>query len=184
MPAFGNSLPTTLPAIALPERCGQQVLHVIDHYKHLGGQVAINASLFHDAKHKASAAMSAYCPLAIRIFGSRILSVWCKLHYLSSLILSRLLQNVHTWVVSPQSLQILNAVYMRVLRRIADKLRYDSSCECSDAEVRRILSQPSIDCLVQRKRLIYMARLAYVQPKALWAILQASPRKQQMPWTC
>ena len=46
------------------------------------------------------------------------------------------------------------------------------------------MSQPSIDCLVQRKRLIYMARLAYVQPKALWAILQASPRKQQMPWTC
>ena len=88
-------------AVKLPASRGNQVLHVVDAYKHLGGHVTITSNLVPDAKHKASNAMSAYCPLATRVFGSRILSVWTKLHFMCSLILSRLLQNVHTWVMNP-----------------------------------------------------------------------------------
>jgi len=101
---------------------------------------------------------------------------------MNSLILSRLLNNVHTWVMNPTVLRILNSVYMRDLRRIAGKLRYDATCECSDADVRQMLSQPSLDCLVQRKRLQYLATLSITKPKALLAILQARPQKQQLPW--
>ena len=102
---------------------------------------------------------------------------------MTSLILSRLLHNVHTWVVSPKPLKTLNIVYMRVLRRIANQQRFNDQCEHSDVEVRQSLAQPSIDCLLQRKRLDYMARLVYVRPRALWAILQSKPANKQIPWT-
>ena len=74
-------------------------------------------------------------------------------------------------------------LYMRVLRRIADKVRFDATCDCSDHAVRQMLSQPSIDCLVQRQRLHYLARIVLNRPRALWAILQSTPGKQQLPWT-
>ena len=102
---------------------------------------------------------------------------------MNSLVMSRLLQNVHTWVMSPKALAQLNGVYMRVLRRIADRVRFDASCDSKDLEVRQMLSQPSNDCLVQRKRLLYLCRLAVNRPKALWAILQSTPNKKQLPWT-
>ena len=46
-----------------------------------------------------------------------------------------------------------------------------------------MLSQPSLDCLVQRNRLQYLARLVANKPRAVLAILQATPHKQQLPWT-
>jgi len=126
--------------------------------------------------------MSAYCPLASRIFGSQIISVWVKLHFMNSLVLSRLLHNVHTWVVHPKALGQLNNVYMRVLRRIADRLRYDETCESSDLEVRTMLSQASIDCLLQKQRLQYLSRLVANRPKSLWAILQTTHKDVLLPW--
>lgn len=52
--------------VRLPARCGSQLLHVVDSYKHLGGHVAITSNLTMDGKQKVSNAMSAYCPLACK----------------------------------------------------------------------------------------------------------------------
>ena len=125
---------------------------LIASYKHLGGHVTVSANLIHDAKHKASSAMSAYCPLLFGFSGPASL-VWTRLHYMVSLVLSRLLHNVHTMVVNPKPMSTLNIVYMRVLRCIANRQRFDSTRETSDAEVRQMWGQPSLDCLMQKSAL-------------------------------
>lgn len=46
--------------------------------------------------------------------------------------MSRLMYNVHTLVMTPAAIGKLSAVYMRVLRRIADRCRYKASGNVSD----------------------------------------------------
>ena len=89
-----------------------------------------------------------------------------------SLVLSTLLFNAHVRVLTGRELSILNAVYMRVLRRITDKVRFDSDT-ISDYRVRCLACQPSIDCLLQRARLKYLGRLSRSSNKPLLAILSA-----------
>ena len=47
----------------------------------------------------------------------------------------------------------LNALYMRVLRKIACCSRYDRSCILTDASVRGCLKQPSLQCMILKARL-------------------------------
>eukprot|EP00969_Alexandrium_andersonii_P243361 10750391-Alexandrium_andersonii.AAC.1 len=41
---------------------------------------------------------------------------------------------------------------------------------------------PSIDCLLARARMAYLARLVWHRPPALLAILRARPRGRRSPW--
>ena len=77
----------------------------------------------------------------------------------------------------------LNKVYMRVLRRISGDLRFGALCEKDNREVRKELGQPSLDCLLVRKRLLYVGRLLRRGPRALVALLQSRPGGSVMPWT-
>eukprot|EP00972_Heterocapsa_arctica_P057995 8556485-Heterocapsa_arctica.AAC.1 len=87
-------------------------------------------------------------------------------------VVSRLAFNVHTWVMTVPALRIINGPYTRVLRRIADAMRFSSGAR-SDHAVRDQLGQPSIDCLVTRRRLLYVARIVACRPMALIGLLRA-----------
>ena len=97
------------------------------------------------------------------------------------LVMSRLTFNVHTWVAKPQVLRVLNGPYMRMLRRIAGEMRFDNTA-ISDFEVRTRLQQPSIDCILIRKRLRYVARIVEAKPQSLVAFLRVARADRALPW--
>ena len=70
---------------------------------------------------------------------------------------------------------------MRVLRRIANACRYEKTIP--DYEVRKRLRAPSIDCLLMRSRLRYLARLFSSSPKSLLGLLASRPRGQMLTWS-
>ena len=104
-----------------------------------------------------------------------------KHRFFWSLIMSRLMFNIHIVVPTPKYLSIVNSVYMRGLRRIGNMCRHGHTI--SDFEVRHQLKMPSIDCLFSRARLRYLARVIKHEPLSLTALLASQPRKKTMPWT-
>jgi hypothetical protein len=135
----------------------------------------------YDARHRCSAALTAYVPIATRIFRSHFIGPWLKLHFMSSLVLSRLLYNTQTWVQELPAMRKINGVYMRVLRRILGDCRY-GPCVFSDLEVRRQLGQPSIDCLLLRRRMHYLRRLVHHRHKSLIEVLSLVHDGTRIPW--
>ena len=159
-------------------------LSVVQCYKHLGGMITIEGNDVPDANHKYGSAMNAYVPLAVKVFGDPSITDFLKLHFVQSLILSRLFFNAHIVVPSARYVEILNRAYMRVLRRICDKVNYDGTAG-SDLQVRSQACQPSVDCLLQRLRLKYLRRLVVKAPSTLLALLHSrhSESNAQLAWT-
>ena len=116
----------------------------------------------------------------MKVFGSPAVGTTLKLQFMWSLVLSRLLFNVHTTVPTPKYIKQLNNVYMHVLRRIADKCRFERTVR--DIEVRQILCMPSIDCIIMISRLRYLSRLVQSRPPALLALLSSRPRSTSLAW--
>ncbi|CAK0793594.1 unnamed protein product [Prorocentrum cordatum] len=99
-------------------------LSIVSKYKHLGTVVSIAGTCKPDAEKRASAAMDAYAPVAIRVFGAPNISIATKMHAVKARILTKLM--FHARVVTPDAhfARTLNQVYMRVPRRIVDKVRF------------------------------------------------------------
>ena len=132
---------------------------VVPSYKHLGSSVSGSGSLIAKAQNQAKSAMAAFAPLAKVIFGSQCVALLRKVNLAWSLVFSRLFFNVHTWsefTCKPRS--ILEQVYMRVIRRIVGRPRFDAGA-MPDNDVRMASGFPSIDCVVRARRLQYAARL-------------------------
>eukprot|EP00973_Karenia_brevis_P075128 10436683-Karenia_brevis.AAC.1 len=125
--------------------------------------------------------MAAYSPIAMKVFGSSHVGLNHKLHFMTSLVLSRLFFNVHILVLKARDLMKLNAVYMGVLRRIADDVRHGPTCY-NDVQVRALLHQPLVDCLLLRARLRYIGRLLRHRPRPLLALLHVRHRAKRLPW--
>jgi len=168
--------------IGLPASCVGQRLHVVDRYKHLGGIVAICGTIMYEVQQRCANALVAYTPLAGNVFGSPIFRPWLKFHLCSSLVMSRLMYNVHTLVMTPAAIAKLSAVYMRVLRRIADKCRYKASENVSDSMLLVTLGKPSMDCLLVRARLSYLRRVCRHPSQALFLLLTGRVNGKPLPW--
>jgi hypothetical protein len=72
---------------------------------------------------------------------------------------------------------------MRLCRRIANAVRFDA---LSDIAVRRLLSVPSLDCIIRRRRLQHLSAIIQADIGSLVALLAAtdgSVDKKRMPWT-
>jgi hypothetical protein len=159
-----------------------QVLHVVQHYKHLGGIISADGSLHKDAKHKVDAGMTAYSPIAMKVCGSPHMGTWLKLQFCDSLLMSRLCFNAHIVVPTPRYLTMLNQPYMRVLRRIAGHVRFSSGA-IPDYQVRTLLAQPSIDCYLMKARLNYLKRVIRNNPRSLTAILHLRVNGRRLQWS-
>ena len=127
--------------------------------------------------------MSAYAPLSQKIFGNQALQVETKLSLANSLVFSSLFFNTHCWAaIDKPCIKILECMQMRVLRRIANQVRTGEQKVMTDLEVRQSLSMPSVECLIQRKRLIFVSRLQRYGPVSLLALLQARPGNLKPKW--
>jgi hypothetical protein len=159
-------------------------IHVVASYAHLGGILSNSGSMVPEARARRSSMMASFGPLAVRIFGQQGFSMEMRLDMASSLLWSKLLYNVVTWTMQPQALKILDDAHMRVLRRIAGRMRgneHDGK-HSTALEVRRELRAPSLECIIVRRRLMYYARLAIHRPRMLWALLQARPNNTPLPY--
>ena len=135
-----------------------------------------------DAQHRAPPAMSVCAPLSIKIFGSVHVGAWLKFHFLHSLVLRRFLDYTQCWYKCSKSYQIINNVYMRALRRVAGLMRFGSDNNVSDHHVRSLLVVPSIDCLLMRRRLMFVARIGIHRFVALNSLLKQSSASKQLRW--
>ena len=140
----------------------------------------MGGAIIEDARLKEQSALGAYMPLASKIFASPMVDVLTKFAFMWSIIMSRLLFNVHVVVPTPTYTKILNGVYMRVLRKIAGCSRYQR-CE-TDLQVRRNLKMPSIECILVRCRLRYVRRLIVSRPLALLSLLGVAFQGKRLPW--
>ena len=150
--------------LCVPVPGSAEKLQVVDYYKHLGSLTSARRSNVPYAKSRASTAMGAYSPLGVKVFGSPHLGHWLKNIFLQSLLISTLLFNAHIRVLDGRSLDILNSVYMRVVRRIAGHVRFEAG-GLYDLEVRRIAYFCSVDCLIQRARIRYLDGLCVVSTR-------------------
>jgi hypothetical protein len=176
------------PVIAGPDGLK---LHVVTSYKHVGSTVVGTANYTVEARARAKSALSTWCKLAVRVFGSKRLSQTIKLQLADSLVFSRLFFATETWDterVAP--LRVLEAVQTRVARRIAGTWNYDPETgkaaaaddRVSNEEVRRRLDMPSVQCELRQRRLLYLARVLRSAPASLRALLQTSPGGHTLPW--
>ena len=137
-------------------------MHVVDSYKHLGVITAIGGDAYKDTVHRVSAAMTAYSPIAVKVFGSpRVLNA-VKVSFLRSLVESRLFFNIHVTVVSGRTMKALSPTYMRVVRRTRG--------DVTDFQVRFQLDVPSVDSIV-----------CQASPAMRWACDQESPSTGPRP---
>ena len=68
--------------------------------------------------------------------------------------------NVHVIVPSARFISLIDAIYMRGVRRIAGCPKYDKTA-LGDEEVRVKMRQRSLQCLLIRARLRYAARIVH-----------------------
>ena len=157
-------------------------VHVVSSYKHLGSIIDESSNLVPDARHRERSALSAFVPL-VKVLGSHALGLQRKVRLAWSLVMPRLFYNVHVWSsFQGKPRKILNAVYMRVWRRIAGDPRYQRT-SWTDSQVRSLLQVPSIDTYLRRRRLVYLSRLAAVDFDALHATLQLRGKLGEiLPW--
>jgi len=71
---------------------------------------------------------------------------------------------------------------MRALRRIAGESRFSKTNDLSDYQVRVKLNQPSLDCIVARRRLLHFSRIEMSRTLVLHALLSPRGKIKQMPW--
>ena len=99
-------------------------LRVVQVYKHLGSILEKSGAAAPDVPHRVTSAMSAYVPLALKVFGAARIARSVRLHLFFSLVVSRLIYNVHVWSNITQAMYTtLNSAYMRGLRRIIGQCR-------------------------------------------------------------
>ena len=126
--------------------------------------------------------MSTYMPLAYTVFGNSNFIFALRESLQSSLVDSRLFFNGHVVVPDVAFIRIMNQSYVRVVRKRLGCSRYDGTAE-SDELVRKRYSIPSVDCILQKKRLAYLARLILCRPKSLITLLHATRCECRLPWT-
>jgi hypothetical protein len=167
-------------AVEIPDTDPPVLVRIVNSYKHLGSVATDNGSLYLDAKHKKANAMQAYAPLSSKIFGSPEVPLQMKMSFLWSLVLSRLLFGCHIYVPSPRYVRELTAVYMRAVRRIFQCPRF-GPVE-TDAAMRKRAKLPSVDCLLCRGRLRFLARLVRSQPPHVISFLSVRFKTKPLPW--
>ena len=169
--------------IALPEAPGSPKFRIVQEYKHLGSWLDNTGRSGRDVGHRTSSAMTAYVPLSYKVFGIMRIQCDVRLSLFMSLVVSRLVHNVHTWsALTASAYQRLNSVYMRGLRRIAGACNFGQSGACTNVQVRQSLNAPSLQCIIIRRRLQLFASLVTNGPEHLLALLSCSRAGSALPW--
>ena len=163
-----------------PLRCGTRA-RIVDSYVYFGSVVSADNSVVPDSARRSQKAMVTFAPLSLCLFGSARMARGLQLSLASSL------HAVAAWTECPRRAYTnLNVTYMRVLRRITGKPRYDrASAATSDREVGEELRAPSLQSLLARRRLQLLASALNADSPILSARLATEVRGARhgaLPW--
>ena len=101
---------------------------------------------------------SGYGPFSAKIFGSKHVCAGFKLHFMKSLVLIRFFYQDRIWTPCPKAMRIIN--YLRCcMMRILGELGFDAIRITFDFQISQQMMQTSIDCLLMRRRLLYIRRI-------------------------
>eukprot|EP00959_Pyramimonas_sp_CCMP1952_P016474 349419-Pyramimonas_sp.AAC.1 len=118
----------------------------------------------------------------MKLYGSTLIADTFRIMFFRSLVVSRLIFNLHIFVVKPKEIRRLNHVYMRGLRRIHGDPRFSANTHYRDAELRERMSMPSIDCVLSVARWRYVGRVVRNRPLTLISLLHFRKGEQCLPW--
>ena len=169
---------------------GGVFLHINTQYKHTGSSVAVSGSPTPAARANADATMNAWSGLAHPVFGSPKIERSLKVNLASSLMFSRLFYATETWTSVPDAAaKILESVHTRIVRRIAGVWNSAKSADPAllpvrspDEAVRRLVGIPSVQCHLQQRRLMHLARVMRSAPDTLRALLYGTGPNRQSKW--
>ena len=167
---------------------GENAVHIVDAYKHVGGIVASDGSMRREIAARISSASAALQKLR-RPLANQKLPPPVKKQLVDSLVMSRLLTSAATWTsLDSWCWTKLHAFRMQVLRRMSGQTwgqQRSGGKYLSDDELLKYLDEPSIQCLVQRARLRALPTILGCPLDALGAMLSArSPRDgRPVAWT-
>ena len=167
----------------VPRLCGPNIaLRIVPHYKHLGSFICLDGNLVVEATNRAMSALRSFAPISRKIFGSASIALPRRKLLAWSLIMSNLFLNIHVWsLFAGRPRQIVNTMYNRVWHRIAGACG-SAGNTVSNYTVRAVLEVPSVDCVVRKKRLSYLARIAQDNLDGLNAVLRfVSPTERTLP---
>ena len=159
------------------------MLRLVDTYKHLGSILAHGDAPGADTDHRLRSAKAAYMPIVAKVFGARSIARPVRLRLFTSLVLSRLIYNVHAWSFLHKDDYVkMNALYMRGLRMITGNFKAGGSVR-SDSAVRLAAGMPSLQALISQRRLLLFSAVLRHGGDQLHALL--SVRQQggaRLPW--
>jgi lactam utilization protein B len=158
-------------ALTIPVPNSTTKLRIVNEYKHLGVYLNVTGISWKLVTHHVSSAQTAYTPIEFKVFGTQHLSARHKKLCCDSLVMSRLMFNLHIVTPTVRHMRKLASVYHRVLRRICDDPRFSGNVKFSDFEVRAQLQVMPIDALMMKARLRYLARILRNRPADLIAVL-------------
>ena len=131
---------------------------VVEQYKHVGTVRTPVGNPVQDASVHVSSAMSAYTPLADKVFANRKIDCTVRLRLAAALVFSRLFFGTETWRrATGAAITVIRSVYMRVLRRIAGAARFTAVGNLTDGQVLTQLGVNSADIVMRQRRLAMLA---------------------------
>lgn len=161
------------PELVVEDEGKRHELQLVHCYKHLGTHFQVDGRSRKDSCYRVIKAKQAWGPLARPFFSKKAVAVPTKTTIFSSLVMSRLTYQVHTWAWTKDATieQWHNAV-KPMLYSMA-KQQVGSSClESLDATtVCGLLQMLSPKDTVTRNRLLYIARALQHAPRSLWFLL-------------
>ena len=167
----------------LPPGAPTERLRVVGKYRHLGSVVHARGSILDEVAARASAGIAATSALS-KVWSNRDLPEHIRVSVYKACVLSRLVYNAHIWAsgVGPRRWARLEAVQMRVLRRIAGEVGNDKKHPATNGEVRRMLGVLPVEMIVWQRRMCYLPQLLRGGPSSLHALLALRKGHIRMPW--
>ncbi|CAE7825551.1 unnamed protein product [Symbiodinium sp. CCMP2592] len=158
------------PVLKIDE-LGEEV-HVVPHYKHLGGYLDTKNSMMMEARHRIALATQAYDSAGKLLLNRRDLDMPVRMGIFNSVVTASLF-NIALWIEGGKAWCALDSAYSRLVRRLL----------CTTIRGERLFRVPTplahaasgcwkLALVARRARLSLLASLAASGPDLLWAALQ------------
>eukprot|EP00434_Breviolum_minutum_P008263 symbB.v1.2.007292.t1/scaffold443.1/size206750/5 len=156
-------------------------LRIVGSYKHLGTWIQTNGKVVKELRCRFGAAHQTITKYKGAIFGNRAMAMHKKVQLFNTLVLSAVLYNSPTWMITRKhDVQRLHSGIMKLYRRVTMGHLGPITQKWSDEKVQASLELPDPLDLLHVYRLRYVQHLYRAGDAIVWATLQQHPYWWQM----
>ena len=156
-------------------------LRIVGSYKHLGTWIQTNGKVVKELRCRFGAAHQTITKYKGAIFGNRAMAMHKKVQLFNTLVLSAVLYNSPTWMITRKhDVQRLHSGIMKLYRRVTMGHLGPITQKWSDEKVQASLELPDPLDLLHVHRLRYVQHLYRAGDAIVWATLQQHPYWWQM----